>query len=118
MKTYTLPQQVGWGGGGNELEKQMPITHTPWLLWKEWMSYLSQFNAGVQLGTPVQNIQFKSRLTALYWLFKCKHTKNTTPSTTVEQGDIQSAKDVAEKLKDDKFYDLRQDDETKIRFIL
>ena len=92
-----------------ELEKQMPITHTPWLLWKEWMSYLSQFNAGIQLGTPSAgtfNLNHAFHGTPCIGYSNVNTQRILHPLTTVEQGDIQSAKDVAEKLKDDKFYDL------------
>ena len=84
------------------------MKHLPWMMWGEWIKTLSQFNVGIQLGTASAGtltliVVF---MEYLYWLFKCEHSRYIHPLTTVEVGDIDNAKHIARKLKDEKFYNL------------
>ena len=83
------------------------LNHIPWVMWREWIDILSQFNVGVQLGTAAAG-QFQ--LNTSFHGIPCIGYSNLNtqrilhPLTTVELGDINKAKDIARKLKNDKFY--------------
>ena len=89
-------------------EEKHILKHIPWILWKEWINILSQFNVGVQLGTASAGT---FNLNCSFHGIPCIGYSNVNtqkilhPSTTVEVGDIGGAKEIARKLKDDKFYD-------------
>ena len=88
-------------------EESQILNHIPWVMWREWIDILSQFNVGVQLGTAAAG-QFQ--LNTSFHGIPCIGYSNLNtqrilhPLTTVELGDIDKAKDIARKLKDDKFY--------------
>jgi len=90
-------------------EESQILNHIPWVMWREWIDILSQFNVGVQLGTAAAG-QFQ--LNTSFHGIPCIGYSNLNtqrilhPLTTVELGDIDKAKDIARKLKDDKFYKL------------
>ena len=90
-------------------EEKDVLKHIPWVLWKDWINILSQFNVGVQLGTASAGT---FNLNCSFHGIPCIGYSNVNtqkilhPSTTVEVGDIGGAKKIARKLKDDKFYDL------------
>ena len=98
-------------GRMKEEETQM-LKHIPWVMWGEWIKLLSQFNVGVQLGTAAAG-QFQ--LNTSFHGIPCIGYSNLNtqrilhPSTTVELGDIGKAKEIARKLKDDKFYKFCMD---------
>ena len=89
-------------------EEEGILKHIPWMLWREWIDTLSQFNVGVQLGTASAGT---FNLNCSFHGIPCIGYSNVNtqkilhPSTTVEVGDIVGAKELARKLKDDKFYD-------------
>ena len=89
-------------------EEEHILKHIPWVLWREWIDILSQFNVGVQLGTASAGT---FNLNCSFHGIPCIGYSNVNtqkilhPSTTVEVGDIVGAKELARKLKDDKFYD-------------
>ena len=89
-------------------EEEGVLKHIPWVLWKDWINILSQFNVGVQLGTASAGT---FNLNCIFHGIPCIGYSNVNtqkilhPSTTVEVGDIVGAKEIARKLKDDKFYD-------------
>ena len=93
-------------------EESQMFNHIPWVMWREWIDILSQFNVGVQLGTAAAG-QFQ--LNTSFHGIPCIGYSNLNtqsilhPLTTVELGDIDKAKDIARKLKDDKFYKLCMD---------
>ena len=93
-------------------EESQVLEHIPWVMWREWIDILSQFNVGVQLGTAAAG-QFQ--LNTSFHGIPCIGYSNLNtqrilhPLTTVELGDIDKAKDIARKLKDDKFYKLCMD---------
>ena len=90
-------------------EESQMLEHIPWVMWREWIDILSQFNVGVQLGTAAAG-QFQ--LNTSFHGIPCIGYSNLNtqrilhPLTTVELGEIDKAKDIANKLKDDKFYKL------------
>ena len=88
-------------------EEQEVLNHIPWVMWREWIDILSQFNVGVQLGTAAAGT---FNLNCSFHGIPCIAYSNSNtqrilhPLTTVELGEIDKAKDIARKLKDDKFY--------------
>jgi len=95
--------------GRMKSEEEHILKHIPWVLWKDWINILSKFNVGVQLGTASAGT---FNLNCSFHGIPCIGYSNVNtqrilhPSTTVEVGDIGGAKEIAKKLKDDKFYDL------------
>ena len=90
-------------------EESQMLEHSPWVMWREWIDILSQFNVGVQLGTAAAG-QFQ--LNTSFHGIPCIGYSNLNtqeilhPLTTVELGDIDTAKHIAEKLTNEKFYKL------------
>ena len=95
--------------GRMKKEEEQVLKHIPWVLWKDWINILSQFNVGVQLGTASAGT---FNLNCSFHGIPCIGYSNVNtqkilhPSTTVEVGDVGGAKEIARKLKDKKFYDL------------
>ena len=93
-------------------EETQILKHIPWVMWRDWIDILGQYNVGVQLGTAAAG-QFQ--LNTSFHGIPCIGYSNLNtqsilhPLTTVELGDIDKAKDLARKLKDDKFYKLCMD---------
>ena len=98
--------------GRKKPEESQMFNHIPWVMWREWIDILSQFYVGVQLGTAAAG-QFQ--LNTSFHGIPCIGYSNLNtqsilhPLTTVELGDLDKAKDIARKLKDDKFYKLCMD---------
>ena len=95
--------------GRMKKEEEQVLKHIPWMLWREWLDTLSQFNVGVQLGTASAGT---FNLNCSFHGIPCIGYSNVNtqkilhPRTTVEVGDIGKAKVIANMLKDDKhFYD-------------
>ena len=95
--------------GRMKKEEEQVLKHIPWVLWREWIDILSQFNVGVQLGTASAGT---FNLNCSFHGIPCIGYSNVNtqkilhPRTTVEVGDIGKAKVIANMLKDDKhFYD-------------
>ena len=90
-------------------EEEQVLNHIPWVMWREWIDILSQFNVGVQLGTAAAGT---FNLNCSFHGIPCIAYSNSNtqrilhPLTTVELGEIDKAKEIANKLKDDKFYEL------------
>ena len=90
-------------------EEEQILKHLPWMMWTEWIKTLSQFNVGVQLGTASAGT---FNLNCSFHGIPCIGYSNVNtqkilhPLTTVEVGDIDNAKHIAKKLKNDKFYKL------------
>jgi hypothetical protein len=95
--------------GRMKKEESQILNHIPWVLWREWIDILSQFNVGVQLGTAAAGT---FNLNCSFHGIPCIAYSNSNtqrilhPLTTVEVGEIDKAKELAIKLKDEKFYDL------------
>ena len=90
-------------------EEKEVLNHIPWVMWREWIDILSQFNVGIQLGTASAGT---FNLNCSFHGIPCigysnVNTQNTLhPLTTVDVGEIDKAKEIANKLKDEKFYKL------------
>ena len=90
-------------------EEEQVMKHLPWMLWKEWINTLSNFKYGIQLGTAAAgtfnlNCSFHGIPCIAY---SNSNTQNILhPLTTVELGDMDKAKHIARKLRDEKFYNL------------
>ena len=95
--------------GRMKKEESQVLKHIPWVLWREWIDILSQFNVGVQLGTAAAGT---FNLNCSFHGIPCIAYSNSNtqsilhPLTTVELGDLEKAKEIANKLKDEKFYKL------------
>ncbi len=95
--------------GRMKKEEEQVLKHLPWMMWSEWIKVLSKFKYGVQLGTAAAgtfnlNCSFHGIPCIAY---SNSNTQNILhPLTTVELGDMDNAKHIAKKLKDDKFYKL------------
>lgn len=106
-------------GRKRELESRLDINHFPWMDWSTWMNTLSQFKWGVQLGTPAAGT---FNMNCSYLGIPCigysnVHTQNTLhPNLTVEDGDIYSARILAERLMEDKKFYNECSNETKKLF--
>jgi len=93
-------------------EEEQILNHLPWMMWGEWIKALSQFNVGIQLGTASAGT---FNLNCSFHKIPCIGYSNVNtqnilhPLTTVEVGDIENAKHIAKKLKNDKFYKLCMD---------
>ena len=93
-------------------EEEQVLNHLPWMMWNEWIKSLSQFNVGIQLGTASAGT---FNLNCSFHGIPCIGYSNVNtqnilhPLTTVEVGDIENAKHIAKKLKNDKFYKLCMD---------
>ena len=89
-------------------EEEGILKHIPWVLWKDWINILSQFNVGVQLGTASAgtfNLNCSFHGIPCIGYSNVNTQKTLHPSTTVDVGDIGGAREIARKLKDDKFYE-------------
>ncbi len=85
------------------------INYLPYMSWREWIDNLSQYNIGIHLmrthaaGTFAMNCGFHSIPCIGYFGLDTQQILH--PNTTVEVGDLESAKEIALKLKnDDGFY--------------
>ena len=94
-------------GRMKEEEKGMDINHLPWILWLEWIYELSKHRYGIQLGTAAAGT---FNLNCAYLGIPCigynnVNTQKCHPDLSVDVGDIESAKNLIKKLKEDKdFY--------------
>ena len=90
-------------------EEEQVLKHLPWMMWGEWIKTLSQFNVGIQLGTASAGT---FNLNCSFHGIPCIGYSNVNtqdilpPLTKDEVGDIDNAKHIARKLKDEKFYNL------------
>ena len=95
--------------GRMKSEEKEVLNHIPWVMWREWIDILSQFNVGIQLGTASAGT---FNLNCSFHGIPCIGYSNVNtqnilhPLTTVDVGEIDKAKDIANKLKDEKFYKL------------
>ena len=90
-------------------EEEQVLKHLPWMMWGDWINKLSEFRYGIQLGTASAGT---FNLNCSFHGIPCIGYSNVNtqdilhPLTTVEVGDIDNAKHIARKLKDEKFYNL------------
>ena len=99
-------------GRKQELESQIEdIQYLPYMSWRDWISNLGQYNIGIHLmrthaaGTFAMNCGFHGIPCIGYYGLDTQQTIH--PHTTVEVGNLSSAKDIALKLKnDEEFYQM------------
>ena len=95
--------------GRMKQEEEQVLKHIPWVTWRQWIEILSQYNIGIQLGTASAGT---FNLNCSFHGIPCIGYSNVNtqnilhPLTTVEVGEIDKAKEIANKLKDKNFYKL------------
>ena len=96
------------------------IKYMEYMSWREWITALSQFNIGIHLmrthaaGTFAMNCSFHSIPCIGYRGLDSQEILH--PNTTVEVGDLESAKEIALKLKNDEEFYKGCSEETQYRF--
>jgi len=90
-------------GRMKEEEKEMDINHLPWVLWVDWIYELSKHKYGVQLGTAAAGT---FNLNCAYLGIPCVgynnvNTQRCHPDLSVDVGDVERAKLLMKKLKED-----------------
>ena len=85
------------------------VTHLPYMSWKQWMHKLNEFEIGIHLMRTHAAGTFA--LNCAYLGIPCIGYKGLDtqeichPDTTIEIGDLKSAKDIAKNLRnDEEFY--------------
>lgn len=98
------------GRMSNEELNVSDIKHAPYMKWTDWIKYLNNFKYGVHLmrtnaaGTFALNCSYLKIPCIGYYGLDTQQILH--PSTTVEVGDIYQARQIAQKLKEDKkFYE-------------
>ena len=97
-------------GRKQQMEEQIEdITYTPYVQWREWIDILSQYHVGIHLmptvgaGTFNMNCAFHGIPCIGY--DQVDTQRDLHPLTSVKNEDVESARHIAEKLKnDDGFY--------------
>ncbi len=90
-------------------EEEMDITHLPYMTWVEWMNNLSQYHVGVHMmpthaaGTFTLNCAFHGIPCIGYKGLDTQEELH--PQLSVDDGDIEGAKRLARRLRDDAFYE-------------
>ena len=94
-------------GRMKEMEKELDLNHLGWVDWLDFIHELSKHKYAVQLGTPSAG---SFNLNCSYLGIPCIGYNNVNtqavlhPSLSVDEGDIKKAKILANKLKDEDFY--------------
>jgi hypothetical protein len=89
------------------------INYLPYMSWRDWINTLGQYNVGVHLmrthaaGTFAMNCGFHSIPCIGYKGLDTQEILH--PLTTIEVGDLDGAREVARKLRSEKFYKLCSD---------
>jgi len=115
-------QKYGVSMGRKQEQENMieDITYLPYMNWREWINHIGQYKVGVHMmrthaaGTFSMNMSFHGTPVIGY---KGLDTQDLLhPQTTVEVGDLVSAKQILKRLyTDEKFYD-ECSEQTKRRF--
>ena len=96
------------------------IQYLPYMSWRDWIDNLSQYNIGVHLmrthaaGTFAMNCSFHGIPCIGYRGLDTQQIIH--PNTTIEVGDLESAKEIALKLKNDEEFYKGCSEETQYRF--
>jgi hypothetical protein len=96
-------------------ERDLDITHLPWIMWNEWIYELSKRKYGVQLGTAAAGT---FNLNCSYLGIPCIGYSNVNtqkylhPNLSVDDGDLYSARLLAERLKGDSHFYRQCSNET------
>lgn len=107
---FDMPIYAPSMGRKIDREDEMEINHLPYMTWVEWINTLSQFHSAVHLmpthaaGTFTLNCAFHGIPCIGYRGLDTQEELH--PELTVDDGDLKTAKELANKLKMDKeFYD-------------
>ena len=107
---FDMPIYAPSMGRKIDREDEMEINHLPYMTWVEWINTLSQFHSAVHLmpthaaGTFTLNCAFHGIPCIGYRGLDTQEELH--PELTVDDGDLKTAKELANKLKIDKdFYD-------------
>jgi len=106
---FDMPISAPSMGRKIDREDEMDIQHLPYMSWKEWMNVLSQYHVGVHMmpthaaGTFTLNCAFHGIPCIGYKGLDTQEELH--PLLSVDDGDIEEAKYLANKLKEDEdFY--------------
>lgn len=97
-------------------ESNLDINHLPWIVWTRWIYELSKRKYGVQLGTAAAGT---FNLNCSYLGIPCIGYNNVNtqkylhPSLSVTDGDLYTARQLAERLKSDSGFYTKCAEETK-----
>ena len=119
--SYIVAREIGNPMSAPSMGRKQPqedkiedINYLPYMTWREWIQSLGQYNIGVHLmrthaaGTFAMNCGFHGIPCVGYMGLDTQETLH--PLTSVEVGDLETAKEMALKLKtDEKFYKLCSD---------
>ena len=89
------------------------INYLPYMSWRDWINTLGQYNVGVHLmrthaaGTFAMNCGFHSIPCIGYKGLDTQEILH--PLTTIEVGDLDGAREIAKKLRSERFYNLCSD---------
>ncbi|OUV71413.1 MAG: hypothetical protein CBC83_07845, partial [Flavobacteriales bacterium TMED123] len=106
---FDMPISAPSMGRKIDREDEMDIQHLPYMTWVEWINTLSQYHIGVHMmpthaaGTFTLNCAFHGIPCIGYKGLDTQEELH--PLLSVDDGDIDSAIQLAKKLKDDKFYE-------------
>ena len=125
--SYMIAREIGYPivapsmGRKQEQESAIEdINYLPYMSWRDWIDNLSQYNIGVHLmrthaaGTFAMNCAFHGIPCIGYKGLDTQEILH--PNTTVEVGDLESAKEIALKLKNDEEFYKGCSEETQYRF--
>ena len=125
--SYMIAREIGnpiWAPSMGRKQPQedaiQDISYMAYMNWREWITALSQFNIGIHLmrthaaGTFAMNCSFHSIPCIGYHGLDSQEILH--PNTTVEVGDLESAKEIALKLKNDEEFYKGCSEETQYRF--
>ena len=91
-------------------EEEMEISHLPYMEWLDWVNNISRFKYAIHLmptiaaGTFAMNFSYHGIPCIGYE--EADTQRNLHPLTSCKMGDLEMAREYAERLKDDKFYKL------------
>ena len=106
---FDMPISAPSMGRKIEREDEMDIQHLPYMTWVDWINELSQYHVGVHMmpthaaGTFTLNCAFHGIPCIGYKGLDTQEELH--PLLSVDDGDMNSAIQLAKKLKDDKFYE-------------
>ena len=105
---FDMPIYAPSMGRKIDREDEIDITHLPYMTWVEWMNNLRQYHVGVHMmpthaaGTFTLNCAFHGIPCIGYKGLDTQEELH--PLLSVDDGDIETAKHLVNKLKDDSFY--------------
>ena len=115
--SYIVAREIGYpisapsmGRKQDQEESIEDIEYLPYMTWREWINSLTRFDVGIHLmrthaaGTFAMNCGYHGIPCIGYNGLDTQEILH--PLTTVDVGELDKAKDLAVRLKDEKFYKL------------